>query len=99
MPWQPGETGNPNGQPKHIKPWREAINRAIKRREQDDPQALERLADKLIAGVEAGDIAAIKEFGDRVDGKVPQAMAGADGESPVKLAVEVSWKSSDGGSS
>lgn len=92
MTWQPGQSGNPAGQPKRTKLWREAITRAIKRREEADPQALERLADKLIAQVEAGDIAAIKEFGDRVDGKVAQAIIGGDEtEGPIKL--EIAWQS------
>lgn len=69
-----GHTNNPNGRPKSAKIWADAINRAIKRREQDDPQALEKLADKLIRKVEEGDVPAIKEFGDRLDGKVPQAL-------------------------
>lgn len=90
MTWQPGQTGNPNGQPKHIKLWREAIQRAIARREQSDPLALEKLADKLIKKVEQGDVSAIKEFGDRVDGKVPQAVIGGDEDAPaIKHKVEV----------
>jgi hypothetical protein len=78
MAWEPGQSGNPNGPPKALKPWREAINRAIKRREQDDPLALEKLADKLLSKVAEGDVAAIKEFGDRVDGKVPTPVGGTD---------------------
>jgi len=99
MAWQPGQSGNPNGAPKRVKVWREAINRAIKRREQEDPQALEKLADKLLAAVDAGDIAAIKEFGDRIDGKVAQAIGGDDELGPIKNILEVSWKSDDSGSS
>lgn len=99
MAWQPGQSGNPGGAPKRAKIWREAINRAIKRREQDDPQALEKLADKLLAAVDAGDIAAIKELGDRVDGKVAQAIGGDDELGPIKNILEVSWKSDDSGSS
>lgn len=83
MTWEPGKSGNPDGRPKSSKIWKDAIVRAIKRREQDDPQALEKLADKLIAQVEAGDVAAIKEFGDRVDGKVAQALIGGDEEDPA----------------
>ena len=82
MPWQPGESGNPSGAPKRAKLWRDAINRAIKRREEKDPQALEKLADKLIVQVEAGDIAAIREFGDRVDGKPAQAIIGGEEDDP-----------------
>lgn len=87
MTWQPGQSGNPNGQPKRTKLWREAINRAIKRREQDDPLALEKLADKLLAKVDEGDVAAIREFGDRIDGKVPQAIIGDDDSPPVQVST------------
>lgn len=89
MPWQPGRTGNPNGAPKRVKIWKDAINRAIKRREDADPLALEKLADKLLAAVDAGDVAAIKEFGDRVDGKVAQAIIGDDDEPPIQTVTRI----------
>lgn len=90
MTWQPGQSGNPNGQPKRTKLWKDAIIRAIKRREETDPQALEKLADKLIAQVEAGDVSAIKEFGDRVDGKVAQALIGGDeDDAPIKTVTRI----------
>ena len=93
MPFAPGQSGNPGGRPKRAKIWREAIERAIKRREQADPQALEKLADKLLAQVEAGDVAAMKEFADRVDGKVPQGIVGGDEDhGPIQLTV--SWQNS-----
>ena len=84
MPFQPGnqeakKATNP-------RPWKEAIARAIKRREESDPLALERLADRLLAKVAEGDVSAIKEFGDRLDGKVAQAIIGGDDDdSPVRL--------------
>lgn len=95
MAWQQGQSGNPNGAPKRAKIWRDAINRAIKRREQEDPQALEKLADKLLKAIDAGDIGAMKEFGDRIDGKVAQAIGGDDELGPIKNILEVSWKSDD----
>lgn len=85
MPWQPGQSGNPAGPPKRAKLWRDAINRAIKRREDTDPQALEKLADKLLAKVDEGDVAAIKEFGDRLDGKPTQPLSGDDDEPPIRF--------------
>jgi hypothetical protein len=96
MAWQPGESGNPNGQPKRAKIWREAIERAIKRREQDDPLALEKLADGFLSKVAERDVAAIKEFGDRLDGKVAQPIAG-DEDQPFKQVLEVTWKLHGGG--
>ena len=77
MPFQPGNQEAKKST--NVRPWKEAINRAIKRREESDPLALEKLADKLLSKVAEGDVSAIKEFGDRVDGKVPQAIEGTDG--------------------
>ncbi len=77
MTWQPGQSGNPTGGAR-VKIWRDAINRAIKRREEADPLALEKLADKILAAVADGDVSAMKELGDRVDGKVAQPVGGTD---------------------
>ena len=61
--------------------WSDAIERAIKRRQEDDPKALERLADRLLAKCDEGDLPALKELGDRLDGKAAQQllMSGTDG--------------------
>jgi hypothetical protein len=88
MAWQPGQSGNPEG-PRRVKVWRDAINRAIKRREDTDPLALERLADALLRKVAEGDVSAIKEFGDRVDGKVAQIIAGDEELPGVKQVHEI----------
>lgn len=88
MTWQPGQSGNPAGVPKYAKPWRDAINRAIKRREEKDPHALENLAEKLLRKVDDGDVSAIKELGDRQDGKVPQAIVGSEDHPGVKLETQ-----------
>lgn len=67
------------------RPWAEALNRALLA---NDGQKLRDLAEKLIARAEAGDVTALKEIGDRVDGKVVQQInhAGHDGE-PLVLKV------------
>jgi hypothetical protein len=90
MTWQPGQSGNPEGSKKR-KIWRDAIERAIKRREESDPLAMEKLADRLLSKVAEGDVPAIKEFGDRLDGKVAQPIAG-DEDQPFKQVLEVTWK-------
>ena len=58
------------------KPWSEAINRALLA---EDGKKLRALADRLIAKAEEGDVSALKEIGDRMEGKPPQAITGADG--------------------
>jgi hypothetical protein len=52
---------------------------------------MRKLVDRLVDKAIDGDVPAIKEILDRVDGRVPQAMAGDDGEGPIRLVV--SWKS------
>jgi hypothetical protein len=58
------------------RPWSEAINRALL---SEDGKQLRALADKLIACALAGDVAALREIGDRMDGKPAQAITGAEG--------------------
>lgn len=50
-------------------------------------QALRDIAKALIGKALEGDITAIKEIGDRLDGKPVQAIAGADGESPLTIQI------------
>ena len=89
MVWQPGQSGNPAGPGKAPKLWKDAILRAIKRREESDPQALEKLADRLIRKVAEGDVAAMKEFADRIDGKVPQGIIGGDDDEPAVKVEQI----------
>lgn len=55
--------------------WSHAIDCALKKRSQVDAhEALVELAEKLLAAAEKGDSWAIKELGDRIDGKPAQAL-------------------------
>lgn len=73
--------GNQNA--RKAKVWEQAIKRALARRnpERSVDRGLDDLADKLVAAAEVGDSWAIKEIGDRIDGKAAQAVAvtGEDG--------------------
>ena len=66
--------GNKNAIKSH-RIWADAIERAIKQ----NPKLLNNLALKLIAKAEEGDMAAMREIGDRLDGKPAQALVGSDG--------------------
>lgn len=75
MTFKAGVSGNPGGKPVEGKIWREAIQRALKRRETgEDKQALEYLADALLDQCLKGDVAALKELGDRLDGKAKETV-------------------------
>jgi len=59
------------------KPWREAINHALKthpRCKTDQAQALRDIATKLIDKALEGDLNAMKELGDRIEGKPQQTI-------------------------
>jgi hypothetical protein len=69
------------------KPWSAAIERAIRKRSKKDTlDALDKLAEKLLVECDCGDMQALKELGDRLDGKPAQAITGADGG---PLTVEI----------
>lgn len=78
--------GNTNAR-KENREWANAIRRAVKR-----GKKLNKLADILIEKAISGDIAALKEFGDRFDGKVAQQILGPgpDGEHTIISKVEES---------
>lgn len=55
--------------------WTQAINNVLERRNPKGRMAaLEDLAEKLIQKVEDADLGAIREFGDRMEGKPSQAV-------------------------
>ena len=63
--------------PKTDKIWADALRRAVMRRiegEEGKPQKIERIADKVVELALDGKVDAIKEIGDRLDGRPKQAM-------------------------
>lgn len=55
----------------------------------ENRKGLRRVARKLIELAEEGDIQAIRELADRIDGKVPQAIAGIDEDENLTPVVPV----------
>lgn len=89
----PAPEGNQNATRGRI--WRDAIERALKKRSKvDQVQALDELAEKFLQQVEAGDISAFKEFGDRIEGKAIQQ---TEISGPGGSAVLIKSTSSDDG--
>ena len=76
---------------KPVKLWSDALRRAVFRKSDTDKgrKRIEIIADKCSRMAEAGDTAAIREIGDRLDGKPAQysEIAGAGGTS-LTLVVE-----------
>jgi hypothetical protein len=70
------------------KAWRDAIRVAVNRVDSKKGKRLAQLADALVSAGLAGDVPAMKEIGDRLDGKVPQALVGG-GPDAAPIAVQL----------
>lgn len=75
------------------KPFRDALRLAVKRKADDDVKGktkLDRIAAQLVEEAVKGDVPAMKEIGDRLDGKVAQAIVGGDEQDqPIRLITEI----------
>jgi hypothetical protein len=67
--------GRPIGSVNREKPFNDALRIALR----GDPLRLRRIAEKLAEKAEEGDLAAIRELADRLDGKPLPARTGEDG--------------------
>ncbi len=64
----------------------------MKRKESDDAKGktkLDRIVLALVSQACDGDVPAIKEIGDRLDGRVPQAVMGEGGGA---IALAITWQ-------
>ena len=74
--------GNSNASKAKI--WSDAVRKAVL-----SGKKLDMLAKKLIEKAEEGDLQALKEVGDRLEGKPMQSISGPEGGAiPVKFVVE-----------
>jgi hypothetical protein len=98
MTWQPGQSGNPEGGRKN-KPFRDALDIEAKLAEAGEecyaPKGSLRWNARRL--LEQGDVQAIRELADRLDGKVPQAIGGSGELEPVKISVNIGGNATDRG--
>ena len=94
MPFKKGKSGNPKGRPKGsvTKPWTDALRLAVNRTIRDEQgrkrRRLNVIAEAAARAAEQGDMLAIREIGDRLEGKVSQTQVIEGGESPIRIVVE-----------
>ena len=88
MPFQLGQSGNPGGR-KKTKLYQDALLRVLMRDANDIPNGktvLDQVASTQIGLALKGDTTAIKDIGDRLDGKPAQAIVGGDDDdNPVVI--------------
>ena len=87
--FQPGNTISADG-----RRWRQAINKAVSRdvgSKRNRIMALDKLADTLVDAGLAGDIAAIKEIGNRLDGMAHQSVSVDNTGNNRSITVQLSF--------
>jgi hypothetical protein len=84
--------GRPAGSPNKDKPFRDALRMEISDAD-GDRKKLRAIAAALVAKASEGDVQAIKEVADRLDGKVAQAIVGED-ENGNQGPLVVTWAKS-----
>lgn len=88
MPFKPGQSGNPGGRPKK-KLFREALTKVLETAG-EDPDKLTAIAQALYDKAKTGDVSAIKEVRDTLDGKPAQAIVGGDEEdNPINVIARI----------
>lgn len=70
----PGTSGNPSGRPKGSASLVAALRRELERRTDAGSPGLEAVAARLVDLAIAGDIRAVREIADRLDGKPTQSL-------------------------
>lgn len=78
------------------KVWSAAINRALEKRGVSRIEALDALAEKLLEKCDEGDLPALKELGDRLEGKAAQQVVlSGDPDAPLETKMEVKLVKAD----
>jgi len=88
-----GKTGakaNPNGRPPKEWTWAGLIKEAMEEMADDGEPIKKKVSKSLMIKALSGDVQAIKEIGDRIDGKPKQAVDVNNSGS-----LEVKWKNAD----
>ena len=84
------QPGNNNAGKNKI--WSDALRKAVLARKKID-----KLAEALIRRAEDGDVPALKELGDRLEGKVPQGIEGTGENGEFKFSLNVNYVDADNG--
>lgn len=85
------------GTGKTDKLWRDAIRRALQQDGEQGAKELKAMAEALINKCKAGDLPALKEFGDRIDGKAVQPISGSNDDDPISILHKIERVILDGG--
>lgn len=90
MPFQKGQSGNPQGRAVD-KPWRDALRKAVSERDPTTKrQYIQMIAESVRGQAMTGDVASAKEIGDRLDGRAaPSPEEREDAANILKAVINV----------
>lgn len=88
MPWQPGQSGNPEGGRLKARRFANMLDRAITQDElkPEENQRLRMAIEKVLSKASEGDLASIQLLAERLDGKAVQPISGEEG-GPVVVQI------------
>ncbi len=82
--------GRPKGSKNKKRIWEHALRRALLEREgKRGPRNLDLIAKAAVAAAMTGKVEAWKEIGDRIDGKVPQALVGDSESDAIRVIARI----------
>lgn len=70
------------------KPWKDALALALHEPAEDGRKKLRHVADACVAAAMAGDVSAMKEIGDRMDGKARQPIVGEGEDNSLLIRIK-----------
>jgi hypothetical protein len=88
MPFEPGNQESKKADHRRAKLFRDALLVELKKAD-GDVERIQLVAAKLVEQAIGGNVHAIKEIGDRVDGKVPTPVVGDDEHDPINMITEI----------
>lgn len=86
------------GRPPKEKSFANMLNIAIKEANEQGVTKLRQVAETLVAKAISGDVQAIKEIADRLDGKVPQGLIGGEeDDNPIVIRATIGGNAPNNG--
>lgn len=87
--WKKGQSGNPNGRPPKEWTMTQLYKDAGEEADETGEPRKKIVARKLWEIAQKGDVTAIKELGNRIDGMPKQVIEGGDEDKPIRLDINV----------
>lgn len=88
MPFQKGQSGNPGGRPKSAWTFASLLREALEKKSLDGDEVKHAVMNALVDKAVEGDVQAIKEIANRIDGMpVQKQVLAGDEENPVKIDI------------